>query len=111
MCIRDSPYKVVRGYPDVTAEVDAVYCSHSHFDHAHTAGVTLTSGKADPFAVKEVPTFHDDQNGSFRGENIVRVFSAEGLTVAHLGDLGHRDVYKRQPDGGSCRRCGRPPSG
>ena len=91
------PYKVVRGYPDVTAEVDAVYCSHSHFDHAYTAGVTLTSGKADPFAVKEVPTFHDDQNGSFRGENIVRVFSAEGLTVAHLGDLGLSLIHISEP--------------
>src|SRR5699024_4533345 len=32
---------------------------------------------------------HDDQNGSLRGENTVRVFTAEGLSVAHLGNLGH----------------------
>ena len=96
------PYKVVRGYPDVTAEVDAVYCSHGHFDHAYTAGVTLAAGRADPFAVKEVPTFHDDQNGSFRGANTVRVFSAEGLTVAHLGDLGHPLTERQAAAIGPC---------
>ena len=96
------PYKVVRGYPDVTAEVDAVYCSHGHFDHAYTAGVTLAAGRADPFAVKEVPTFHDDQNGSFRGANTARVFSAEGLTVAHLGDLGHPLTERQAAAIGPC---------
>ena len=62
------PYKGVRGYPDVTAEVDAVYCSHDHFDHAYTAGVTLAAGGRSPFALREVPTFHDDQNGTLRGK-------------------------------------------
>ena len=32
------PYKCVRGFPDITAEADAVYCSHGHFDHAYTEG-------------------------------------------------------------------------
>lgn len=96
------PYKCVRGFPDVTAEADAVYCSHGHFDHAYTDGVTLTTGKANPFTVREVPTFHDNQNGSLRGENMVRVFSAQGLTVAHLGDLGHPLTQRQAAAIGQC---------
>ena len=96
------PYKGVRGYPDVTAEVDAVYCSHDHFDHAYTAGVTLAAGGRSPFALREVPTFHDDQNGTLRGKNMVRVFSAEGLSVAHLGDLGHRPTERQVAAIGPC---------
>ena len=96
------PYKGVRGYPDVTAEVDAVYCSHDHFDHAYTAGVTLAAGAANPFAIKEVPTFHDDQNGTLRGKNMVRVLAAGGVAVAHLGDLGHRLTERQAEAIGPC---------
>ena len=96
------PYKVVRGFPDVTAEADAVYCSHGHFDHAYTAGVSLTTGKANPFTVREVPTFHDSENGTLRGENIVRVFSAQGQTVVHLGDLGHLLTERQAAAIGPC---------
>ncbi|MBD5162508.1 MAG: MBL fold metallo-hydrolase [Oscillibacter sp.] len=84
------PYHEVRGLPDVAAEADAVYCSHDHFDHAWTENIRLTTGKENPFTVKEIQTCHDNQGGAQRGKNIVRTFTAEGVTVAHLGDLGHR---------------------
>ena len=84
------PYHEVQGLPDVEAEADAVYCSHDHFDHGYTEKVRLTSGKENPFAVREIQTFHDDQGGALRGGNVIRTFTAEGLTVAHLGDLGHQ---------------------
>lgn len=83
------PYRGVRGLPDIEAEADAVYCSHEHFDHGYTEKVRLTSGKENPFTVTEVQTFHDDKGGTLRGENIVRKFTAGGVSVAHLGDLGH----------------------
>ena len=84
------PYHEVQGLPDVEAEADAVYCSHDHFDHGYTEKVRLTSGKENPFAVREIQTFHDDQGGALRGGNVIRTFTAEGLAVAHLGDLGHQ---------------------
>lgn len=84
------PFRDVRGLADVAAEADAVYCSHGHFDHAYTDHVKLTSGKENPFTVEEIPTFHDGQAGALRGENTVRRFTAEGLSVVHLGDLGHQ---------------------
>ena len=83
------PYHEVPGLPEVEAEADAVYCSHDHFDHAYTEKVRLTSGRTNPFAVTEVQTFHDDKGGTLRGTNVIRKFTAGGVSVAHFGDLGH----------------------
>lgn len=83
------PFRDVRGLRDVAAEADAVYCSHGHFDHAYTEKVRLTTGRENPFTVRELPTFHDGQGGALRGTNTIRKFTAGGLSVAHLGDLGH----------------------
>lgn len=83
------PFRDVPGLPDICITADAVYCSHGHFDHAYTDEVTLTTGKANPFTVREISTFHDNQGGALRGRNTVRAFTSGGLTVVHLGDLGH----------------------
>ena len=83
------PFQNVPGLPDTSEEVEAVYCSHGHFDHCFTERLRLTAGKESPFTVEEVLTFHDGEGGQLRGENTVRRFTAEGLTVVHLGDLGH----------------------
>ena len=32
----------------------------------------------------------DDRGGALRGTNTVRIFTAGGLSAAHLGDLGHQ---------------------
>ncbi len=84
------PFRDVPGLADVETEADAVYCSHGHFDHAYTDRVRLTSGRENPFTVTEIPTFHDGQGGALRGENTVRRFEAGGVSVVHLGDLGHQ---------------------
>lgn len=84
------PYEGVEGYPPLVAEAHAVYCSHGHFDHAAAGCVTLLPERESPFTLREVETFHDDQGGAARGSNTVRVFTAGGVSVAHLGDLGHQ---------------------
>lgn len=96
------PYKGVQGLADIEAEADAVYCSHGHFDHAYTEKVHLTEGKENPFAVHEVSVFHDDQGGALRGTNTIRKFTAEGLSVVHLGDLGHTLSRSQVADVGHC---------
>ena len=83
------PYHEVPGLPDTEAEADAVYCSHDHFDHGYTEKVRLTSGRENPFSVTEVQTFHDGKGGTLRGSNVIRKFTAGGVSVAHFGDLGH----------------------
>ena len=96
------PYRGIPGLPDICTTADAVYCSHGHFDHAYTDEVTLTSEKVNPFTVREIETFHDDQGGALRGRNTVRAFTSEGLTVVHLGDLGHQLTPEQAEKIGQC---------
>lgn len=84
------PCKGVPGVKDTAREAEAVFCSHSHFDHCYTEEIRLTEGKTSPFTTKEIAAFHDEDQGTKRGTNTLRVFTAEGITVAHMGDLGHQ---------------------
>ena len=78
----------VPGLAPLSLTADAVYCSHGHDDHGAADKVALT-GREPGFSVETVPTFHDDKHGLLRGRNTIHILSAEGLRVAHLGDLGH----------------------
>lgn len=79
----------VPGYKPLELKASAVYCSHGHGDHCAIDKVQLVpGGESDPFDIVEIETYHDDQEGELRGMNMMRVFEAEGLKVAHLGDLG-----------------------
>ena len=84
------PYTGVEGYPPLSVSAHAVCCSHRHFDHDAVDQVTMLPPVPAPFTVREVETCHDDQGGALRGANTVRVFTAGGVSVAHLGDLGHQ---------------------
>lgn len=83
------PCKGVPGVRDTEGEAEAVFCSHDHFDHCYTEKLRITDGMTSPFTVCEIPSFHDEVGGAKRGKNIIRTFRAEGISVAHLGDLGH----------------------
>ena len=72
--------------PELSA--DAVICSHGHSDHC-CAGAVKLSGREPEFKVTQIPVFHDDQCGKLRGKNLCSIVEADGLRVAHLGDLGH----------------------
>jgi L-ascorbate metabolism protein UlaG (beta-lactamase superfamily) len=39
--------------------------------------------------VRNVPTYHDEDEGAKRGKNSVFIIEADGLKICHLGDLGH----------------------
>ena len=79
----------VPGYKPLEIEACAVYCSHGHSDHCAVDKVQLMpGGENDPFDIVEMETYHDDCEGEKRGMNWMRIFEAEGLRVAHLGDLG-----------------------
>ncbi len=85
------PYAEVEGHADVQTSAHAVYCSHQHFDHNAVDGVTLLPApERSPFTVRTVKTCHDEEGGALRGENLIHIFSVSGLTIAHLGDLGHQ---------------------
>lgn len=77
----------VPGFGTIRPASDAVYCSHGHGDHHGPETVTLT-GKACGVGVETVSTWHDEVQGAKRGANLAHIFSAEGMKVIHLGDLG-----------------------
>ena len=82
-------------------EADAVFCSHGHADHAARGKIKL-SGRGCGYAVETVECFHDDARGAKRGPNTIHILTAEGVRVAHLGDLGH------EPDEEQYAAIGRP---
>ena len=82
------PYREVPGLEDISGQVNEVLCSHDHFDHAHTHQLSVTGGTS-PFICQSISSFHDGEEGALRGKNIIRCLEAEGLRIAHLGDLGH----------------------
>ncbi|OGC54161.1 hypothetical protein A2797_00020 [candidate division WWE3 bacterium RIFCSPHIGHO2_01_FULL_48_15] len=89
------PSKVGLPYPKIRA--DLVLSSHDHFDHNHVSAISeepfVIDGPGE-YEVKNVKvwgfqTFHDDKEGKERGTNTVYLFEAEGISLCHLGDLGH----------------------
>ena len=84
------PYNdMVPGYGDLKLSANKVYCSHGHLDHAYTDAVEIIpADRPSPFIVEELEYPHDDAGGSKRGFTFIRMFTAEGKTVVHYGDLG-----------------------
>lgn len=89
------------GYPLPAVDCDAVTVSHAHYDHANLGGVPCQSvlppqgGKVGGITVRAEPSFHDEAGGAKRGGNIIYFFEADGVCVAHLGDLGEPVGEKR----------------
>ena len=45
--------------------------------------------KTPSYSLRRIPTFHDHTQGRERGDNLITVIEAEGLSIAHFGDIGH----------------------
>ena len=92
------PYDDTVGYPPLRVKADAVLSSHDHFDHncfnavtgnpeiLNTPGIHEVCGAK----ITAVSAFHDEVRGAKRGKNLIHLIEAEGLRLAHLGDLGHQ---------------------
>ena len=81
---------------------DIVTISHDHGDHNNAKAIKGAQDNQAPFVVsgpgeyeiKEtfiygVPAWHDDKQGAERGGNTIYRFEIDGISIAHLGDLGH----------------------
>lgn len=92
------PYDDQSGYPVTPVNADVVLVSHGHHDHnavetiggnpriLREAGVTTL---APDVRVTALSAYHDNVHGAKRGSTLLFLLEAEGLRVAHLGDLGH----------------------
>jgi L-ascorbate metabolism protein UlaG (beta-lactamase superfamily) len=76
---------------------DLVVVSHDHADHNYVKMVpgkpAVVQGLGEQthrgITFRALAAHHDTSRGAERGANIVRVIEADGMTVCHLGDLGH----------------------
>lgn len=79
---------------------DVVTMSHHHNDHDCMDNILGSPAEldteavccADDFAIKSFSTFHDDEKGAKRGNNLVFTFNVDGLNVVHMGDIGCKDM-------------------
>lgn len=91
------PFSPEIGLPWKEQEADILLVSHDHKDHNNVAGAKADFVARGPgeYEVKEVlmegvQLYHDAVKGAERGTTVAYVFEAEGVTVCHLGDLGHK---------------------
>ncbi|MGY0374129.1 MBL fold metallo-hydrolase [Clostridium sp. JNZ J1-5] len=95
--ILTDPFDDSVGYKVFNDKVDLVTISHHHFDHDYMGAVKGSPEVIDEVGlfhkcdipVEGIPSYHDDAEGSKRGENIIYVITVDGYKICHLGDLGH----------------------
>lgn len=79
-------------------EADVVTISHHHHDHDYSTGIISEKividgpGEYEVKGIKitGISTFHDNNNGSEKGRNIIFKIDIDNISIAHLGDLGHK---------------------
>ena len=86
------------GIPAPTVAGDIILVSHDHYDHNSVKSVekddskVVTDGRKRSISnieISGVDSFHDEDQGSKRGTNIMYKFEIDGIKFCHLGDLGH----------------------
>lgn len=91
------PYDSATGYGIPPVSPDVLLISHNHHDHNNVRAIggdpVVVKGhgthRAAGIEFRGVLTYHDDKGGRLRGTNTVFCFTMDGISVAHLGDLGH----------------------
>jgi len=91
------PFPPDLGYSLGKPSADIVTVSHPHPGHSYTRGVSgdprLVRGPGEyeisGVLIIGVATFHDNDKGAKRGKNTVYLMDVDGVSVCHLGDLGH----------------------
>ncbi|VVB72811.1 Beta-lactamase superfamily domain protein [uncultured archaeon] len=85
------------GYALPDLEADIVTVSHDHGDHNNFQAAGCHShlirgpGRhiAKDLELRGIKSYHDGLHGKLRGANTIFCFMMDGISVCHLGDLGH----------------------
>ncbi|HTY81421.1 MAG TPA: MBL fold metallo-hydrolase [Dehalococcoidales bacterium] len=91
------PFPPESGYALGKQTADIVTVSHQHANHNYVQGVSgpprIVKGPGEyeisGVLVLGVPTYHDAVKGQSRGKNTAYMFEIDGVTICHLGDIGH----------------------
>ncbi|MFH1031355.1 MAG: MBL fold metallo-hydrolase [Chloroflexota bacterium] len=91
------PYSPDLGRSLDNPEARIVTVSHQHPGHSYVTGVAgepkLVTGPGE-YEISDVfiiglGTFHDGEQGKQKGKNSVYLLEVDGVSICHLGDLGH----------------------
>jgi L-ascorbate metabolism protein UlaG (beta-lactamase superfamily) len=86
------------GIPSPTAKGDIILVSHDHYDHnsvksveKHNSKIIADSRKKSIYdiEIQGIESFHDEDKGAKRGNNIIFKFIMDQIIFCHLGDVGH----------------------
>ena len=87
------------GYGPINLEADIVTVSHQHSDHNNIQDFrdSLIVNAEGAVSIKDIEikgrlSYHDNEKGALRGENIIFTIQADGLKIVHFGDLGEKDI-------------------
>lgn len=84
------------GHTLQNVETDIVTISHAHHDHNNLSCVTGDYTVVDKpgvytfgeLTIEGIKTWHDNENGALRGENICFMLTVRGMRLCHMGDIG-----------------------
>ena len=91
------PFPPELGYTLGKQSANIITLSHQHPSHSYVKGIEgeprIINGPGEyeisGILILGIATFHDTQRGQVRGKNTVYVMEIDGVSVCHLGDLGH----------------------
>jgi len=91
------PFPPDLGYTLGKTTADVVTISHQHHSHSYDKGIgdepRIINGPGEyeinGVLIIGIATFHDADGGKVKGKNTVYLIEIDGITVCHLGDLGH----------------------
>ncbi len=93
----EAGYRGIINYGPINQAADIVTVSHEHGDHNCVAAVLGSPtvlknpgiSKVKGLEFSGIASYHDRVQGVERGANTIFRFAVDGISVAHLGDLGH----------------------
>ncbi len=104
------PYCPELGYSLGEPEADIVTVSHFHPGHSYIEGIANSPKQVKGPGEYEIGTifitglasYHDKEKGETRGKNTIYLIEMEGLSLCHLGDLGHALTSSLAGELGNC---------